>query len=107
VSRLRRSKKNAPAPASESALRRTVRAVPWMTLMQGTVVVGRRWAALSEKERARLTALLRRSRGRLANLSAKERAELGRLARKLDVKGMGRELAPLVLRKRSGRRRGR
>lgn len=75
--------------------------------MQGTVIVGRRWAALSEKERTRLTELLRRSRGRIGNLSVKERLELRRLAHKLDVKGMGRELAPLVLRKRSqrGRRR--
>lgn len=99
------ARKGAAAAAPESRLRRTAKAVPWMTLMQGAVVVGRRWAALSEKERARLSELLRRSRGRFANLSAKERLELSRLARKLDVKGMGRELAPLVLRKRS--RRGR
>lgn len=100
----RSAKKGSPAK-SESALGRTVRAVPWMTLMQGAIIVGRRWAALSERERARLTQLLRRSRGRIRNLSVKERLELRKLAHKLDVKGMGRELAPLVLRR--GTRRGR
>jgi hypothetical protein len=80
-----------------------------MTLLQGTLIVGRRWAALSEKERARLAELLRRSRGRIRNLSDRERLELRKLAHKLDVKGMGREFAPLVLRRgaRHGRRKRR
>jgi hypothetical protein len=80
-----------------------------MTLMQSALIVGRRWAALSERERARLAELLRRSRGRIRNLSIKERQELRKLARKLDVKGMGRELAPLVLRRgaKHGRRKRR
>jgi hypothetical protein len=92
---------------SDSKLKRTAKAVPWVTLLQGMMIVGRRWAALSEKERARLAELVRRSRGRLRNLSVKERLELRKLAHKLDVKGMGRDLAPLVLRKRrsGGRRR--
>jgi hypothetical protein len=48
---------------------------------------------------------LRESRGRLSNLSTRQRLELRRLARKLDLKGMGRELRPLV---RGGKRsRGR
>jgi hypothetical protein len=102
--------KSSTTKSSDSKLKRTVKAVPWMTLMQGTMIVGRRWAALSEKERARFAELVRRSRGRLRNLSVKERLELRKLAHKLDVKGMGRDLAPLVLRKRHGggrRRRGR
>jgi hypothetical protein len=89
----------------DSKLKRTAKAVPWATLLQGTMIVGRRWAALSEKERARFTELVRRSRGRVRNLSTKERVELRKLAHKLDVRGMGRDLAPLVLRRRH--RRGR
>jgi hypothetical protein len=96
-----------PAKASDSKLKRTARAVPWTALLQGTMIVGRRWASLSEKERARFGELVRRSRGRLRNLSTRERLELRKLAHKLDVRGMGRDLAPLVLRRRQkrGRRR--
>jgi hypothetical protein len=94
-------------PKPDSKLKRTVKAVPWATLLQGTMIVGRRWAALSEKERARFTELVRRSRGRVRNLSMKERLELRKLAHKLDVRGMGRDLAPLVLRRRHKRGRKR
>jgi hypothetical protein len=93
-----------PAKTGDSKLKRTAKAVPWAALAQGTMIVGRRWAALSEKERARFAALVRRSRGRVRNLSTKERLELRKLAHKLDVRGMGRELAPLVLRRRSHKR---
>jgi hypothetical protein len=97
----------APAKTSDSKLKRTVRAVPWATLLQGTMIVGRRWASLSEKERARFAELVRRSRGRVRNLSTRERLELRKLAHKLDVRGMGRDLAPLVLRRRHKRGRKR
>jgi len=89
---------------SAYTLRRTVKAVPWMTLAQGTVIVGRRWAALSAKERARVAELVRKSRGRMGNLSVRERLELRKLVRKLDVRGMSRELMVL---KRGHRRRHR
>jgi hypothetical protein len=95
------------AATSDSKLKRTVKAVPWATLLQGTMIVGRRWASLSEKERARFTELVRRSRGRVRNLSTRERLELRKLAHKLDVRGMGRDLAPLVLRRRHKRGRKR
>ena len=52
---------------------------------------GERWRRSQTKERARLAQLVRESRGRLGNLSAKEREELRKLARKLDLKGMGRD----------------
>jgi hypothetical protein len=81
-----------------------VKALPWLGLLQGGVLVGKRWRALSAKERARLIGLLRESRGRAGNLSPKEREELHRLIGKLDVKGVGKELAGLV---RGGRRTGR
>jgi hypothetical protein len=91
--------------SSESKLKRRVKVVPWAVLLQGGVILGRRWAALSAKERERLTRLVRKSGGRVSNLSVKERLELRKLARKLDVKGMGRELLPLVRGKRRGKRR--
>jgi hypothetical protein len=78
-----------------------VRALPWAALVQVVVAVGTRWRALSDRDRARLTRLLRDSRGRLGNLSTKERGELRRLVRKLDIKGVGSELRPLI---RGGRR---
>jgi hypothetical protein len=69
-----------------------VKDLPWLMMLQAGVIVGRRWSALSEKERAQLTSILRESRGRRGNLSVKQRYELRRLARKLDLKGAGREL---------------
>jgi hypothetical protein len=92
---------------SDSKLKRTAKAVPWAALLQGTVIVGRRWAALSAKERARFTELVRESRGRIGNLSVRERLELRKLAHKLDVKGMSRDLMLLARGKRSRRRKRR
>ena len=87
-------------------LKRRVRAVPWALLLRGGVIVGRRWSALSSKDRARLAQLLRESRGRARNLSTRQRLELRKLWRKLDLNGMSRELMPLVRGgKRSRRRR--
>lgn len=90
---------------SKSLVKSTVAAVPWLTIARVAMAVSRRWNALSAKERARLAQLVGESRGRVGNLSIKQRAELRKLARKLDLKGLGRELWPLV---RGGRgRRGR
>lgn len=85
-------------------MKSTVEAVPWAVLLRGGAIVGKRWTALSTKERARLAQLVRESRGRVSNLSVKQRVELRKLARKLDLKGLGRELLPLV---RGGRGRKR
>jgi hypothetical protein len=82
-----------------------LKAVPWAVLARAAVVVGQRWSALSAKERARLAALVRGSRGRAANLSSRERNELKKLVRKLDLKGAGRELLPLMRGARRGRKR--
>jgi hypothetical protein len=87
---------------SRSKLKTGVEAVPWAVLLRGGMIVGKRWTALSAKERARLAQLVRQSRGRVSNLSVKQRVELRKLARKLDLKGIGRELMPLV-RGRRGR----
>jgi hypothetical protein len=74
--------------------------VPWALLLQGSIVAHQRWHVLSEKERARLLALVKRSRGRPGNLTAHERDEVRRLVAKLDVTAAGRDLLPLVRRAR-------
>jgi hypothetical protein len=84
-----------------------LRAFPWVAIAQVGVVVGRRWRALSNKDRARLTRLARASRGRPGNLSAKERAELKWLLRKLDLKGIAAELFALTRQRQRRRRRRR
>lgn len=92
--------------ASKSVSER-LRALPWAALLQAAFVVGRRWHALSAKDRSHLSSLVRRSRGRLGNLSEKERAELRKLTGKLDPRGMGSELAALARSGRRGRKRSR
>jgi hypothetical protein len=81
-----------------------VKALPWAVLLQVGAVLGRRWRSLSAKDRAHLARLTRQSRGQLGNLSEKERRELRKLVGKLDLKGVSRELLPLV---RPGRKRKR
>jgi hypothetical protein len=92
---------------SKSLVKSTVGAIPWLTVARVAMVVSRRWNALSSKERTRIAQLVGESRGRASNLSLKQRAELHKLARKLDLKGMGSELWPLLRgsRGRRGRKR--
>ena len=91
--------------SSEKTKRSRVRALPWALLLQAGLVVGTRISELSEKDRARLARLVRDSKGLPANLSEKERAELRKLVSKLDVKGMGRDLLPLMRGGAKGRKR--
>ena len=98
-----RKKKQQPQQ-SHSKLDR-VKALPWAALLQASVVLGRRWRSLSAKDRARLTALTRESRGRLSNLSSRERKELKKLMGKLNFKRAGRELALLTRARRWRKRR--
>jgi hypothetical protein len=98
MARSRRSTK-----AAKSNLDR-VRALPWALLAQAGFAVGRRVGKLSASERERLLELLRESGGRLGTLSERERKELRKLAGKLDLRGMGEELRPLL--RRARRRRG-
>jgi hypothetical protein len=81
-----------------------VRALPWAVLLQAGMVVGRRVSELPAKDRQRVARLVRESHGRPSALSAKDREDLRRIAKKLDVKSMGRELLPLVGGKRRKRR---
>lgn len=82
--------------------RSRLRALPWAGLLQVAMMARDRWRALSAKDRARLTELLRESQGRVSNLSSRQRDELRKLVRKLDLKGAVKDLAPLV---RGGARR--
>jgi hypothetical protein len=84
------------ARKSSSSTSSRVKALPWAALLQGSLVVGRGVAELSEKDRARLTLLLRESRGWPGRLGSKERAEMRKLIGKLPTKRMSRELVPLV-----------
>jgi hypothetical protein len=94
------ARKSSSSPASR------VKALPWAALLQGSLVVGRGVAELSDKDRARLTALLRESRGWPGRLGSKQRAELRKLIGKLPTKRMSRELMLVGgLRRRRGRRR--
>ncbi len=92
---------------SKSTLEKA-KALPWALALQVAVVVGKRWRALSEKDRARATSLVRESGGRLGNLTERERKELRRIAEKLDLRGMAGDLASLTARGRGrrGRRHG-
>jgi len=80
-----------------------LRALPWAVLLRAGALIGERWTSLSASERARITRLVRGSRGRPGNLSTKERAELRKLVGKLDLGGVVREMVPIV-RGRRGRR---
>jgi hypothetical protein len=84
------------------ALRR-LRAVPWLVVLQAGVIANEHWQKLSTSERARLTGLVRTSKGSPGNLSAKERAEVKRLVGKLDIPAVGKSLLPIASRR--GRRR--
>jgi hypothetical protein len=95
-------------PSSAKSRGGRLKALPWAAVLQAGMVVGDRWRSLSEKERLRARRLLRESGGRLSKLTPKERKELRQLAGKLDLKGMGRDLLPLVRGRGRGRtRRGR
>ncbi|HEY7933421.1 MAG TPA: hypothetical protein VID48_06300 [Solirubrobacteraceae bacterium] len=85
--------------------RKRIKSLPWAALLQASVLVGRRWWGLSQKERARLVSLLRDSRGRPGNLSARERLELSKLIGGLQLKSAARELGGLF--SGSGKRRRR
>jgi hypothetical protein len=89
---------------SKKSKRQRIKALPWAALAQAVFAIRRHWQALSEKDRARVSGLLRESGGRWGNLSSKERAELRKLAGKLDLKGLRRELRGLRRGAGAGRR---
>jgi hypothetical protein len=101
----RSASKSSKSFSSSRSTRERVRALPWGAMAQAGIVVGRRVSDLSAKDRARLTRLLRESRGWPGRLAPKERAELRKLVGKLNPTAISRELLPLV--RHSGRRKRR
>lgn len=83
----------------------SLKAVPWAVLLEIVSVTREQWReGLSQRDRARLTALLRKSRGRRGNLTKRERDELRHILGKIDYKAIGQELLPAVNRARSSRK---
>jgi hypothetical protein len=68
--------------------------VPWLLVFEAAMMLHRRWRTLPRDERARLTALARRSKGNPMNLTDDERSEFRRIASHIDTHGLARELMP-------------
>jgi hypothetical protein len=82
-----------------------LKAIPWALTLRVGLAFARRVTALSAKDRRRLGALVRQSRGRPGNLSERERRELMAIVGELDLLGVVRELSVLSGRGRRRRRR--
>ena len=89
-----------PGPKTDLRLK----ALPWTLLIEVALILQSRWRMLSDRDRERLFALVRESRGRVDRLSSRERAELRKIVGKLDIKGAGKELRPVLRMVRRGRR---
>jgi hypothetical protein len=82
-----------------------LRAVPWLLVFEvARGLHSHVMDSLSPAERRRVTQILRKSKGNPANVTPREREELRRLAGKLDLKRLGRDLAPRVIAGRKRRR---
>ena len=79
-----------PSPLSK------LRLTPLAVALQAAMVARDHWQGLDERDRRRLSRLVRDSRGWPGNLTSKEREELTALLRRLDLPGMGREMLPLA-----------
>ena len=84
------------------------RALPWLALLE----VARTTKAhldenLSEKDRRRVAAIAKRTKGDVRKLTEREKAELKRIARDLYVARLAREVGPAVAGMRRGGRRRR
>jgi hypothetical protein len=84
-------------------LRMMRRRVPWILVFEAAMMLRRRWRTLAPGDRARLTALARKSRGNPMALTPAERAEFRRVASRIDLSGLATELAPFGRRLRGGR----
>jgi hypothetical protein len=87
----------------------SVKAIPWALLLEIAMIFRDRWMRLNPRDRAELSALVKKSKGRPANLSPHERQRLGVLVRKLEPTAVGRDLLPHARRfalRRGTKRRG-
>ena len=81
-----------------------VRALPWGRILAVARVVLERFTDdIPKKDRNRLAALLRKSKGDPRRLTTAERREVVHILRQLDVAKLGREVAALLALARSGR----
>jgi len=78
--------------------------IKWAVVFDALAVAREHWEKLTPGERAHLSALMRKSRGRWGNLTPSERRDVRRLVVKLDLPMLGRNLAPVARRMRSGQR---
>jgi hypothetical protein len=86
-----------------------LRALPWGRILAVARVVLERFSEdIPKKDRQRLGALLRKSKGDPRRLTAAERREVVAIVRQVDVAKLGREVAAMLALARSGRllRRG-
>jgi hypothetical protein len=82
-----------------------MRRIPWAVALELAWLLRDRWSRLQPDDRARLTTLVRQSRGRRANLSPGEQDELRVLLNRLEPGTLGRDLLPLARRAAMRRRR--
>ena len=81
-----------------------VRAIPWARVFAvARVVLDRFSEDIPKKDRNRLSALLRKSKGDPRRLTAAERREIVRIVRQVDVVKLGRDVGALLALARSGR----
>jgi hypothetical protein len=83
-----------------------LRTLPWLALLD----VARTTKAhlddhLSEKDRKRVAAIARRTKGDVRQLTERDKADLKRIARELNLALLARNLVPAAGRMRRGRRR--
>ncbi|HEX8083786.1 MAG TPA: hypothetical protein VF529_05810 [Solirubrobacteraceae bacterium] len=81
-----------------------VRAIPWARILGIARVVLERFSEdIPKKDRARLSAVVRKSKGDPRRLTVAERREIVRIVRQVDVLKLGREVGALLALARSGR----
>ena len=81
-----------------------LRALPWGRIFAVARVVLERFSDdIPKKDRTRLTALVRKSKGDPRRLTVAERREIVRIVRQVDVVKLGREVAALLALAKSGR----
>jgi hypothetical protein len=81
----------------------TARTFHFMLLGQAVVVLRDHWQSIPAADRARLTELVKASRGRPMHLTPHQRSELSAIVKRVDLPGLSRDLAPLAARRATRR----
>ena len=77
----------------------TARTFHFMLLGQAVVVLRDHWQSIPAADRARLTELVKASKGRPMHLTPQQRTELTAIVKRADIPGLSRDLAPLAARR--------